>query len=229
MLISHRVEGIIFASTNISKDYLKKQLDTFRIPIVIFDNQINGLKLNAVFHDNIKGTELLIEHLIQIHGKRKIAFIGGPIKETSCEQRLQGYKNSLLKNDIMINDNYIKTGEWNPQSGYDLTREIFVKEEIPESIFIASTNMALGTLSYLNKKGFNVPDDISIVSFDDLDYASIIYPPLTTLNKVEERIGHEAAKILLDRINSKNLDKVEEIVIPMKIVVRQSCGCKISD
>ena len=225
ILISNRVEGIIFASTGLSGEYVKRQIETFRIPFVLIDNKLKGVKMNCVLHDNIKGAEILTDHLIKIHNQKKIAFITGPIHETSSKRRLEGYKNSLANNNIKANENFIKIGEWNNNSGHELTRQLFLQQGSPTSIFIASSTMALGVLKALKEIGLKVPEDIKLVSFDNLDFTEATQPPLTTINKVEEKIGKEAAKMLLRKIKDKDLNNCEEVYIPMEIVIRESCGC----
>ena len=225
VLISNRAEGIIFASTGLSGEYVKRQIESFKIPFVLIDNKLKGIKMNCVLHDNIKGAEILTDHLIKIHNQNKIAFITGPIHETSSKRRLEGYKNSLLRNNIKINDNFIKIGEWNNNSGYKLTKQLFSQQEKPTSIFISGSSMALGALKALKEIDLNIPEDIKLVSFDNLEFTETTQPPLTTLNKVEEIIGEQAAKMLLRKIKSVDIDSYDEVYIPMEIVIRESCGC----
>lgn len=222
ILIQNNVEGIIFASTGMSGEYVQKQMSFFKIPLVLIDNKLKGIKMNCVLHDNIKGAEVLTEHLIQNDPLKKIAFIAGPICETSSKKRLEGYKNSLKKNNIEINENLIKIGEWNNKSGYELTKQLFLQNDKPSSIFIASTSMALGVLKALHELKLNCPKDVKLVSFDDLEFAESTEPSLTTLNKVEETIGDIAAKILLQKINDKDIIGFDEVYIPMEIRIRNS-------
>ena len=222
ILIQNNVEGIIFASTGMSGEYVQKQMSFFKIPLVLIDNKLKGIKMNCVLHDNIKGAEVLTEHLIQNDPLKKIAFIAGPICETSSIKRLEGYKNSLKKNNIEINENLIKIGEWNNKSGYELAKQLFLQNDKPSSIFIASTSMALGVLKALHELKLNCPKDVKLVSFDDLEFAESTEPSLTTLNKVEETIGDIAAKILLQKINDKDIIGFDEVYIPMEIRIRNS-------
>jgi len=233
VLISNRVEGIIFASTGLSGKYVKRQIEIFGIPFVLIDNKLKGIKMNYVLHDNIKGAEILTNHLIKTHKQKKISFITGPTHETSSKKRLEGYKNSLINSGIEVNENFIKIGDWinnnnnnnNNNSGYKLTMELFSQVEKPTSIFIASSAMALGVLKALKKIGLKVPENIKLVSFDNYDFAEFIQPPLTTINKVEEKIGEEAAKMLIRKIKKRDLNNYDEVYMPMEIVIRESCGC----
>ncbi|MDD5658850.1 MAG: LacI family DNA-binding transcriptional regulator [Actinomycetota bacterium] len=225
VLISNRVEGIIFASTGLSGEYVKKQIEEFKIPFILIDNKLKGIKMNCVLHDNVKGAEILTNHLIKVHNKSKIAFIAGPIYETSSKRRLEGYKNSLMDNNIEIKESFIKVGQWNNNSGYKLTKQLFNQKEKPDSIFIAGSSMALGVLKALKEIDLNVPEDIKLVSFDNLDFVEAIQPPLTTLDRIEEKIGTEAAKMLINKIENKDWNNYDEVYISMEIVIRESCGC----
>lgn len=225
ILISNKVEGIIFANTGLSGKYVLEQMRNYGIPFVLVDNKLKGVKMNCVLHDNVKGAELLTNHLIKVHGHKKIAFLGGPYHETSSKRRLEGYTNACIESGIKVNDEFIKLGQWTNDSGYKLTRELFAKKNKPTAIFIGSTNMATGVIKALRELGLRVPMDISVVSFDSLDVCEATNPPLTTLNRVEDKIGSEAAKLLLKKIKNKDLDSYDEICIPMEIVIRQSCRC----
>jgi len=222
VLIQNNVAGIIFASTGLSGEYVKKQMETFRIPIVLVDNKLEGIKMNCTLHDNINGAEILTDHLISNDKNKKIAFLTGPMNETSSKGRLKGYKNSLIKNKIEINENLIKIGAWNNKSGYELTKELFNQKDKPFSIFIGSTSMALGVLKALHELKLKCPQEIKIASFDDLEFADSAEPPLTTLNRVEELIGSTAAKMLLKKIRGKDMESFDEEYIPMKIIIRES-------
>jgi len=222
ILIQNNVEGIIFASTGLSGQYVQKQMDIFRIPFVLVDNKLVGVKMNCVLHDNISGAEILTEHLIENDKEKKIAFIAGPINETSCKKRLEGYKNSLLRNRIEINENLVKLGQWNNKSGYELTLELFNQNDNPSSIFIGSTSMAIGVIKALHELKLKCPEKIKIVSFDDLEFVESTEPSLTTLNRVEELIGDCAAKMLLRKIHEKDIINFDEEYISMELIVRES-------
>lgn len=222
ILIQNNVDGIIFASTGMSGEYVQKQMNFFKIPLVLIDNKLKGIKMNCVLHDNINGTEILTEHLIKNDPFKKIAFITGPVGETSSKKRLEGYKNSLIKNNIEINENLIKIGDWNNRSGYELAKQLFLQADKPSSVVIASTSMALGVLKALHELKLNCPRDVKLVSFDDLEFADTTEPPLTTLNRVEETIGEVAGRMLLKRIDDKDFESFEEVYIPLEIIIRNS-------
>ncbi len=222
ILIQNNVDGIIFASTGMSGEYVQKQMIFFKIPLVLIDNKLKGIKMNCVLHENINGAEILTEHLIQNDPFKKIAFITGPIGETASKKRLEGYINSLKKNNIEINENFIKIGEWNNKSGYELAKQLFLQNDKPSSVFIAGTSMALGVLKALHELKLKCPKDVKLVSFDGYEFADSIEPSLTTLNRVEETIGEVAARMLLKKIEDKDFESFDEVYIPMEIIIRNS-------
>lgn len=226
LLIQNGVEGIIFASTGLSGKYVKHQMEVFRIPFVLIDNKLKGIKINCVLHDNVNGAEILTEHLMGNDTTGKIAFITGPINETSSKKRLEGYQNVLKKYNKEINQNLIKVGTWNNSSGYELTKQLFLQEDKPSSIFIGSTSMALGVLKALRELKLKCPQDIKLASFDDLEFIESMEPVLTTLNRVEELIGYTAAEMLLKKIQENDIENYDEVYIPLEIIIRDSSVLK---
>lgn len=225
LLISRKVDGIILGTAGENKAFLKEIIEHYEIPIVLIDNKVKGLKADVVLHDNIKGAYLLNKHLI-MHGHKSIACITGPLNQTAGKGRLNGYKKALREVGIEINNNLIKIANWRIIDGYNFANELIESHtQKPTAIFASNAVMALGVLKALRKRKLKVPDDIALVSFDNLDFTEVIEPPLTTLSKVERKIGNTAAELLLDRIKEKKVREVREIYIESKLCIRQSCGC----
>ena len=179
-----------------------------------------------VLHNNIEGGQQLSSHVVT-HGHKRIAFIGGPLNETSGKKRLEGYKKALVKNDLPISEDLIKIGDWRKDSGFRLTKELLKLPGRPTGIVAANTFMTLGVLRALREGGLKVPRDIALVSFDDLEFASVLDPPLTTLRSLDTKIGEVAASLLLKRIKNRTEGEIEEIYLPTELVIRSSCGCQI--
>ncbi|MCL5073902.1 MAG: substrate-binding domain-containing protein, partial [Actinobacteria bacterium] len=199
---------------------------SLHLPFVLIDNKLKGIKINCVLHDNVNGAEILTEHLMENDATGKIAFITGPINETSSKKRLEGYQNVLKKYNKEINQNLIKVGAWNNNSGYELTKQLFLQEDKPSSIFIGSTSMALGVLKALRELKLKCPQDIKLASFDDLEFIESMEPVLTTLNRVEELIGYTAAEMLLKKIQENDIENYDEVYIPLEIIIRDSSVLK---
>lgn len=224
--IAKRVEGIVLATISKNNNVIRDNIKSFGVPFVIVDNKIDVDNVDFVLHDDINGAFKLVDHLIKIHDYKKIACISGPLDESSGIDKLIGYKKALKENNIPINEEYIKIANWKKSEAYEATKELFNMKDKPEAIFTANTNMVIGCLRYVNSENIRVPDDVAVVTFDDYDYVSAFNPPLTTLEKVDTRMGEIAAELLYKRINGKG-GKYREIRVDSGIVIRKSCDCNI--
>ena len=207
---------------------IKKILSKHNIPIVLIDNDVEGVDADKIFHDNFNGAKILTEHLIK-HGHRKIAIIITELYESSMHNRLEGYKHALESNNININDNFIKSIKLDEEKSFyqikEKVSELFSCGNSPTSIFIAPTNLAVSTFAFLLENGYKIPEDIALVSFDDYEFADVMNPSLTTLRSVNKEIGKEAANLLLKRIMKEGNKKFQIKSISSDIIYRRSCGC----
>ena len=227
--VSKRVDGIVLASMSVSNtELIKKILNENKIPIVLIDNNIKEISTDKVFHDNFQGAKILTEHLIS-HGHKKIAIITTSLEESSAIERLEGYKYVLKKNNLELKDNFIVSIEFNEEKCFNKIqnriKKLFSFSDKPDALFIASTNLAISTISYLNGNGYAIPNDVAVVAFDDYDFVNIMNPPLTTLKSVNKEMGVIAAKLLLKRIRNGSEKNFDVITINSELVRRKSCGC----
>ncbi len=189
LVISKKVAGIILATIGTTGQLVRKIIRHHKIPIVVIDNKIKGLKIDTVLHDNVGGAQQLTSHLVVTHGHKRIAFVGGPLDETTGEKRLEGYQKALAKNNLPSLEDLIRIGDWRKDSGFRLAKELLKLPERPTGIVAGNTFIALGILLALRKEGLRVPRDMALVSFDDLEFASALDPPLTTLKSLDTKIG----------------------------------------
>ncbi len=224
LAISKRVEGIILATISKNNGTIKSIMEIFGIPFVLVDNKIDASKADFVLSDDIGGSFKLIEHLIEVHGYKRIACISGPLDESSGFDKLCGYKKVLNENNLPIIDDYIKIADWKKSKAYIATGELMAMEERPEAIYCANANMLIGCYRYLNEHGFIVPRDVAVVTFDDYDFVSAMNPPVTTLQRIDLKIGEKAAELLYRRIKGQPSD-YRELIIDADLIIRKSCGC----
>lgn len=225
LLMSRRVDGIILGTAGENSAFLKEIIEDYGIPVVLINNKVEGIKTDAVLHNNIRGAYLLTNHLIT-HGHANIACITGPVSQTAGKERLEGYKKALNESGIRINDSLIKMADWSIIDGFNCANELIENHtQKPTAIFVSNAVMALGVLKALRKRRLKVPEDIAMVSFDNLDFTEAVEPPLTTLSKVEWEIGSTVAEFLLDRIKEKNVGELREVYIEPELCIRRSCGC----
>lgn len=224
LAISKRVEGIILATISKSEKKISSLISNFGIPIVVVDNKLNIKNIDQVLSDDIGGSYKLVEHLIKKHGYKDIACISGPLEESSSFEKLAGYKKALEENGLGINDKFIKVAYWKKSKAFEATRELFEDSRKPEALYCMNANMLIGCLRYIIEKKIKIPEDLAIVTFDDYDFVSVVYPPVTSLKRIDIEMGTIAAQILYERIEGSDED-YRIIRIDSDLVIRNSCGC----
>jgi LacI family repressor for deo operon, udp, cdd, tsx, nupC, and nupG len=172
----------------------------------------------AVVIDNVGGAAKATQHLIGLHHKR-IGFIGGPDQSPSARDRLSGYKNALIQNSCPIDKNLIKKGDLTPRSGYLLTKELIQKEQFT-AIFAANDQMAFGAIRAAKELGSKVPNDLSVVGFDNIPFSSYFDPSLTTVEIPMYHIGAAAMEMLVNLISEKNAERLRWF--DTKLLIRDS-------
>ncbi len=225
LAVSKRVEGIILVTICRNHNIIQSLAKEFGIPIVIVDNKINVNNVDFVLCDDENCSFKLVEHLINVHGYKKIACISGPSDESSGFDKLLGYKKALINYGLPVDDDYIKIAYWRKSKAYEATRELMNMDNKPEAIYCMNANMLIGCLRYLNEKNIKVPNDVALLTFDDYDYVSAFNPPVTALERIDVDMGLKAAELLYNRINGEK-SNYKEIRISPELVIRKSCGCK---
>jgi LacI family transcriptional regulator len=200
---------------------IEKQVDT----VVIVNDSPDDLKFDSIAIDHRKATFKALEFLEGL-GHSDIGFIGGGLhfgdnQYGKSEKRFEAYKDymkRLGKEDLIERYSYI--GEFSMDDGYALMNEAIRSNKLPTAFFIASDSMAVGALKALQMAKIKVPEDLNIVSFNDIPIASFTSPPLTTIKVDSERMGELAVKRLLEQIEAKEVPL--KIVVPTELVVRAS-------
>jgi LacI family transcriptional regulator len=170
--------------------------------------------------ENREGAALAVRHLYEL-GHRRIATITGLMQTWPGRDRLEGYRSELAACGLEERDEYVVTGDFYDESGYRGTRELLSLDDPPTAVFAASDLMAAGALRAAHEIGAQVPDDLSIVGFDDIGLASLIQPQLTTVRQDMHAIGQAAARGLARMIEDPETQPVRECV-PTRLMVRAS-------
>ncbi|MFN7252655.1 MAG: LacI family DNA-binding transcriptional regulator [Anaerobacillus sp.] len=215
----HRgVDGIIVVCSNYDNPEVQNLMES-NIPSVVIDLHSN--KSSVVYSDSFSGSEIAINHLYSL-GHRKIAHISGHTKTFAGTERLRGFVEAVDKLNLNIPSSYIvEGGFFSYEDGYDAMKVLLELKDRPTAVFVAGDLMALGAISAIKEVGLNVPDDISIVGFDDIEIAKYTTPKLTTVRQDTDLIGENAAKVLLNQINDNN--KVySAVTVPVELINRES-------
>lgn len=224
LAISKRVDGIILITICKNENTILSLINDFGIPIVVVDNKLKIKNLDQVLSDDIGGSIKLINHLIKIHGYKRIACISGPLDESSGLDKLIGYKNALQSNGIQIEDKYIEIANWKKSEAYKATEKLIKLDKRPEAIYCVSANMLIGCLRYLIDDDIRVPEEVALVTFDDYDFVSVLCPPVTSLERIDIKMGEKSAELLFRRINGDK-EEYKEVRISSDLIIRKSCGC----
>jgi len=221
ILRSGYLDGAIVASASLD-DPLVPNLLRDRIPFVSVGRYPDG-RVHYVDADNINGARMAVEHLIRL-GHRRIATIAGPLHAIASQDRLSGYRQALEARGIPVERELIAEGDFTEAGGTMAMQRLLPAS--PTAVFVASDTMAVGALKALRQAGRQVPQDIALVSFDDIPIASAIEPPLTTVRQRIEHMGSMAVEVLLSLLESSSEEEapVQRIVLPTELVVRASCG-----
>ena len=218
-LVSMWVDGIIIAPS----DTENRDINVFNnilSPLVMVDREIKGLKRDLVIINNKKGAYDAVKYLIE-SGHKKIAVLAGPEYTNTAQNRLAGWKMSMEENNL-FKEEYIFWGNFSIESGYEMMKEVFSRLGLVDAVFAGNDLIALGAIQFIEEKGYKIPDDISIVGFDDIYVSSFLNPPLTTVRQPASKMGKVAAETLLNRIKSPEEFKPEKFVIEGDLIVRKS-------
>jgi DNA-binding LacI/PurR family transcriptional regulator len=218
-LLAHRVHGVLLATSGGFSE-------TNRVPVVFFDNLVDGVGAGHVARANREGMTLLVDHLVE-HGHERIAYIGGPPSFTSGIERLDGFQTAVVARGRGAADEYVGFGDdaWSVESGRRATREVLALRSRPTALVAAGDTLAVGAIQAAREAGLRVPDDLAVVSFDDPFFADLLDPPITALRRNDRDLGELAASLLLHAIETGRLGPPTELRLPMELIVRRSCGC----
>src|SRR5260221_10232125 len=178
---NRQMDGLIFAS--MTHDHpLFKRLPNLSSPFVMIDRPLEYEdRFSFVTVDNIQAAENATNHLIRL-GRRRIAHITGHPELSDARDRLQGYKNALIKAGLPVDENLIVQSYFNRQRGYDASKPL-IRDFKPDAIFAAGDTIAVGAIQAAHEAGLRVPEDIAIIGFDDVDVASQAFPALSTVRQ----------------------------------------------
>jgi LacI family transcriptional regulator len=218
---TNAVGGVIFADIIENRKQVEASLAA-DIPCIVINNIVTDLDVNYIGVNNIQGGEIATEYLLNL-GHQKIATITGNLQTQAGATRLEGYKKALKKSAVPILDDFIVEGDYSRRSARICADKLLSSRERPTAIFVASDEMALETITVIMEKGLKVPDDVSVIGFDD-NPASIYGPiALTTIHQPLFQIAEEAVRYLQGIITGKGKATLKKAFVP-ELVIRESCG-----
>lgn len=217
-------DGLILSGPR-SDDTHLIELHSDGFPLVLH-GQLPGHDIPFVDVDNVQGSRTAVEHLLAL-GHRRIAMItNAPLAYISSQQRLEGYCNTLADNGLPCEEQLIREGNFDEESGQAAMEALLALEERPTAVFAASDMVAMGALRAIHNHGLRVPQDIALVGFDDISAARFVTPPLTTIHVPTFGLGWSAAEMLI-RIIEQITPLESQVLLNTELTVRQSCGAAL--
>lgn len=219
-ILDRSVDGVIIAG-KVPETFIKK-ITKYKLPLVFVDYTPDKNEYPVVLIDNIHGGLLATNHLID-YGHKNIAFIGGDIKHPSISDRLMGYSKALENAGIKNNSKLIHTASPYPdrQNGYDAAKSLFKKNKNITAVFACNDAMAIGVMYYLKDNGYQIPDDVSVIGFDDVEADLLLDPPLTTIRVPKIDLGTEALRLMDEVLKNKNKN-AKKVLVPVELIIRNS-------
>jgi len=220
MLISKQVDGVIFISSNGAGGDIRK-CETASVPAVIVDRDVHHGSADNIIVNNEKGGYDAASYLIGL-GFTKIGCITGPEGISSSMQRMAGFKRALEENDIAFDEKFVYGGDFHYSGGRDAFLHLHLLSEMPQAVFACNDMMAIGFIHTAAAYGVRVPDDISVIGFDNTELSAVVSPTLTTIAQPIEEIAEIATERLLQKVENSSRD-VKKIILEPHLIIRESC------
>ncbi len=215
-------DGIMFVYLMESDMDIIMQLASRNVPFVVLNRNTSDIGVSCVYANEHKGVLVGMEHLISL-GHTRIAHIQGPGNIVSTRLRCSAYLSALKQHNIPFVKEYMKLGNFQPESGYTATEELLALPEPPTAIFAANDLMAVGVLKACAANMKHAPEHISVMGFDDMEFSKYLIPSLTTIRKSKRKIGVEGANIIVQLMEKSGTGQLE-IALDLKLISRDSCS-----
>lgn len=224
MVLGKRVDGVVLLSSRINDPFISL-LIKWNFPFVLIgspqqENEEEQKLVNYVDNDNIQAAKAATIYLLEL-GHRRIAFIGGSNKLVVTRHRLAGFKQALLEKGLPFDQSCVSFVEFSKEAGYEAIEHCFGQAEPPTAILVTDDLIALGVLAALQEKGFKIPEDVAVISFNNFAMAELSSPSLSSVDISVFQLGYQSASRLFALIDDSNLEP-EKIIVPTKLVIRQS-------
>lgn len=217
------IDGMILSGPR-SDDSQLLRLRQEGFPVVLM-GQLPQAELAFVDVDNVNAARMAVQHLIGL-GHRRIACItNAPLEYTAAADRLRGYQMALETAGLPFDSNLVRYGDFTERSGFEAMLSLLGLPQRPTAVFVGSDVVALGVLRAARLAGLNVPRDLALVGFDDIPLAQYIDPPLTTVRLPAQRLGAQAAQMLIRMLEQGTA--ASSLLLDTELVIRQSCGASL--
>ncbi|CAH1549637.1 substrate-binding domain-containing protein [Vibrio rotiferianus] len=200
-LLQKRVDGLILMCSSLEGE----RIDVFErysdIPVVVMDWGPMLFTSDKIQDNSLRGGYLAAKYLIDC-GHKEIGCITGPLIKHQAQMRYEGYKRAMIEAELDFNANWIVESDFECEGGYQALKKMVQRGPLPSSIFVSNDMMAMGVINAANELGIKIPDDLSIIGYDDIHIAKFMSPSLTTIHQPKYRLGQAAVETLLTKLEN---------------------------
>ena len=219
-ILGKRVDGAII-SHEWMKDEQIKVIEEANIPVVFLDREKKGNTVASILFDSYHGGVTIADYLLKL-GHKRLGYIHGYMNTYDDAERYRGFRDTIKKANLEIPEDCIITGYFEEEATFAVVNELIKKNiQLPEGFFAANDVSAIGCIKALQDNGFSVPEDISVVGFDDIDLCQYFSPRLTTMNNPIKKQGSMAVVAIIEMIQKKSYGRIEKL--EGRLVTRDSC------
>jgi LacI family transcriptional regulator len=222
-LLEKRVDGaVVFAHQIDDAMVLEAAKEDF--PVVVLDRSVDGPHVISVEVDNFRGALEAVEYLIGL-GHTRIGYVSGPASSRDNQERFKGYLEALNRNSLPYREKWTIGGNFTWKGGYRAARMLVGQGDLPDAVFFANDEMALGGLKAFSEQGIRIPEDLSVIGFDEIQLAGYVRPALTTVRQPKYEAGALAARLLFQALKGENPEK--RVVLSTELIIRDSTSRRI--
>lgn len=221
LFLSYRVAGIVASFVDPQETTLKK-IGSFGSNIIALDRQQKNIEADTVTMDSFTGAKMQVEYLAGL-GHKRIAVIHGTTNNLPGEDRLNGYMAAMREQGIEVLPNYVVSGYFNEEQAYEAAVRLMGQNPRPTAVIAHNNLMCIGAYKALRDLNVKIPEEVSLIGFDDFDFADYLEPSLTLIDRPLKTMGEVAGKMLIERIEGKYDGEARMVVFPAKLRINRSC------
>ncbi len=223
---AHNTDGLLIFTDSLDHHDMRRLYNIGFPMVLLHHSPPDLLNIPEITIENKDGATMLINHLIEIHDRRRIVFLQGPEGHEDSVWRERGYRDALEAHNIHFDPELIALGNFDEEDAFTAIQQILLDGIKFDAIFAGDDDSAIGAIRALKMAGRLVPQDVSVVGFDDVPFARYLSPALTTVRAPIEAIGREAVRKLVQLMNGHQVDGLT--LMQTELVIRESCGCQQS-
>jgi DNA-binding LacI/PurR family transcriptional regulator len=221
----HNTDGLLIFTNSLAPAELHR-LHSIDFPIVLLhQSPPDALDIPTITIENKDGAAMLVSHLIETHGRRRIVYLRGPEGHEDSVWRERGYREALVAHRIKFDPRLVASGGFDDDEAFTAVQQLLSNGLDFDAVFAGDDDAAIGAIRALRLGGRIVPQDVSVVGFDDVPFARYLSPALTTVRAPIEQVGREAVRQLVRLLNGEQADILT--LMHTELVIRESCGCNL--